>query len=132
MVFMTAVQMAKAFDATIYLLRVLTIDPVFPPAAHMSPDGLESKLVAEAQDELKRWMASVAGVTFGPPMVVLGDPWRQILDVANDVDVDLIVLGSHRYHGAERILGTVASKVVNHADRDVLVVHRRPALADHT
>ena len=29
-VFMTAVQMAKLFDATVYLLRVLTIDPGFP------------------------------------------------------------------------------------------------------
>ena len=128
-VFMTAVRMATAFDATIYLLRVLTIDPAFPPAAHTSPDGLESKLIADAQGELKQWIASVAGVRFGPVMVVLGDPWRQILDVARAVDVDLIVLGSHRSHVADRILGTVASKVVNHADRDVLVVHRRAGVA---
>ena len=70
------------------------------------------------------------GRHFGPAMVVLGDPWRQILDVARAVDVDLIVLGSHRSHVADRILGTVASKVVNHADRDVLVVHRRAAITD--
>jgi nucleotide-binding universal stress UspA family protein len=124
-VFMTAVQMARVFNAQIYLLRVLTIDPDFPPAAHVIPDGLEPKLVADAHGELKQWMASVAGVAFGPALVVLGDPWREIVDVARTVDVDLIVLGSHRYHGADRLLGTVASKVVNHADRDVLVVHRR-------
>ena len=127
-VFTTAVQMARVFDAQIHLLRVLTIDPVFSPAAHATPDGLETKLVADAQGELTKWMASVAGVSFGPALVVLGDPWRQILDAARAVDVDLIVLGSHRYHGADRILGTVASKVVNHADRDVLVVHRRNAI----
>jgi universal stress protein A len=131
-VFMTAVQMARAFDAQIHLLRVLTIDPVFPPAAHVMPDGLEPKLVAEAQGELKKWMASVAGVTFGPALVVLGDPWRQILDVARAVNVDLIVIGSHRYHGSDRILGTVSSKVVNHADRDVLVIHRRTGVAGRT
>ncbi len=131
-VFMTAVQMARVFDAQIHLLRVLTIDPVFPPAAHVTPDGLEPKLVADAQGELKKWMASVAGVAFGPALVVLGDPWRQILDVARAVNVDLIVIGSHRYHGVDRILGTVASKVVNHADRDVLVVHRRTRLGSRT
>jgi nucleotide-binding universal stress UspA family protein len=70
-------------------------------------------------------VASVTGIDFEPPLVVLGDPWQEILNVAQAVDVDLIVLGSHRYHGADRILGTVASKIVNHADRDVLVVHRR-------
>ena len=111
---------------------MLTIDPVFPAAAHTSPDGLEPKLIADAQGELKQWIASVAGVRFGPVMVVLGDPWRQILDVARAVDVDLILIGSHRSHLADRILGTVASKVVNHADRDVLVVHRRAGLADQT
>ena len=41
------------------------------------------------------------------------------------LDVDLIVMGSHRYHGVERVLGTVASRIVNHADRNVLVVHER-------
>jgi nucleotide-binding universal stress UspA family protein len=127
-VFMTAVQMAKVLDARVHLLRVVVIDPVFPPAAHVKPDGLESKLVADAQQELAKWMASVTGVDFGPPLVVLGDPWRAILDVSRAVDIDLIVLGSHRYHGVDRILGTVASKVVNHADRDVLVVHRRTGL----
>lgn len=131
-VFMTAVQMARVFNAQVYLLRVLTIDPGFPPAAHVTPDGLEPKLVADAHGELKQRMASVAGVAFGPALVVLGDPWRQIVDVARTVDVDLIVLGSHRYHGTDRILGTVASKVVNHADRDVLVVRRRNGIAEGT
>ena len=131
-VFMTAVQMARVFDAQIHLLRVLTIDPVFPPAAHVTPDGLEPKLVADAQGELKKWMASVAGVSFGPALVVLGDPWRQILAVARVTNVDLIVIGSHRHHGVDRILGTVSSKVVNHADRDVLVVHRRTRVGGRT
>jgi nucleotide-binding universal stress UspA family protein len=125
-VFMTAMQMAKALEAQVHLLHVLTIEPDFPPAAHVKPNGLEAKLLSDAQTELRTWMASVTGVDFGPPQVSWGEPWRQILDVARTIDVDLIVIGSHRHHGMERVLGTVASKVVNHADRDVLVVHRRP------
>ena len=42
------------------------------------------------------------------------------------LNVDLIVVGNHRYHGVERVLGTVASRVVNHADRNVLVVRENP------
>ena len=40
---------------------------------------------------------------------------------------DLIVLGSHGYHGLDRLLGTTAGKVVNLARRNVLVVHGRDA-----
>jgi nucleotide-binding universal stress UspA family protein len=124
-VFRTALEMAKRLSARLHLLRVLTIAPAFPPAAHSKPDGLEPRLVANAQAELEKWMASVVDIDFGPAQVVLGDPWRQILEIAKKVDADLIVVGSHRYHGVDRILGSVASNVVNHADRDVLVVHRR-------
>jgi nucleotide-binding universal stress UspA family protein len=37
-------------------------------------------------------------------------------------DVDLIVIGSHGYGALDHVLGTTAAKVVNHADRSVLVV----------
>ena len=35
---------------------------------------------------------------------------------------DLIVVGSHGYSGIDHLLGTTAARVVNHADRSVLVV----------
>jgi hypothetical protein len=41
---------------------------------------------------------------------------------AKELDVDLIAIGSHGYPSIDRLLGTVAAKVVNHADRNVLVV----------
>jgi nucleotide-binding universal stress UspA family protein len=73
-------------------------------------------------------MTTVPTVAFGPPIVVEGDPWRRILDVAQELDVDLIIAGSHRYRGLDRVLGTTAAKLVNHADRNVLIVHeRRPS-----
>jgi nucleotide-binding universal stress UspA family protein len=37
--------------------------------------------------------------------------------------VDLIVIGSHGYHGLDRVLGTTAARVSNLARRNVLVVH---------
>ena len=127
LVFATAVAMARDCDAQLYLLRVLTMPPDIPPAAHTQPDGIEDRLAAEARSELAGLMQSVAPkVRLGPPLIVEGDPWRRILDVAREFDVDLIVVGSHRYHGLDRVLGTVAAKVVNHADRNVLVVHDRP------
>ena len=125
-VFETAVGLARLAGAQIHLLRVVIMDPVFPPAAHATPDGLESQLLSAGLAALEKLMAAAPGVAFGPVRLVIGDPWRRILEAATEVDADLIVMGSHRYHGMDRVLGTVASKVVNHADRNVLVVHPRP------
>ena len=44
-------------------------------------------------------------------------------------NVDLIVIGSHGYGGIDRVIGTTAAKVVNHADRSVLVVRSPERLA---
>jgi nucleotide-binding universal stress UspA family protein len=42
--------------------------------------------------------------------------------MARSVEADLIVIGSHGYAGFDRLLGTTAAKVVNHAHCSVLVV----------
>jgi nucleotide-binding universal stress UspA family protein len=42
--------------------------------------------------------------------------------VARELSVDLIAIGSHGYSPVDHVLGTTAAKVVNHADRSVLVV----------
>ncbi|WP_298500176.1 universal stress protein [uncultured Methanobrevibacter sp.] len=53
-----------------------------------------------------------------------GSPARSILEVANEEDVDLIVMGSSGKSGFDRfIMGSVADKVVNSAKCAVLVVH---------
>jgi nucleotide-binding universal stress UspA family protein len=53
-----------------------------------------------------------------------GSPARVILEVANEEQVDLIVMGSSGKSGFDRfIMGSVADKVVNSAKCAVLVVH---------
>jgi nucleotide-binding universal stress UspA family protein len=126
LVFTTAAQIAADLGAELCLVRVLAVPLDVPPAAHTHPDGLEKKVEQDARAELTDLMRDAPGVRFRPPVVVVGDPWRQILAVSKVLNVDLIVTGSHRYHGLDRVLGTVAAKVVNHADRNVLVVHDRP------
>ena len=53
---------------------------------------------------------------------VAGEGADAICSAAREHDVDLIVIGSHGYGILDRLLGTTAAKVVNHADRSVLVV----------
>lgn len=56
--------------------------------------------------------------------------WKAILATADQEDADLIVIGSHGYHGWDHVLGTTAGKVANVATRSVLVVHTREVMAE--
>jgi len=126
LVFATAAMLARSLGAQLVPLRVLERPPAMPPAAHTHPDGLEAQLLREARANLQALLRTEPSIQYGAPLVVFGDPWREIVATATSIDVDLIVIGSRRHHDRlDRVLGTVAAKVVNHADRNVLVVHER-------
>jgi nucleotide-binding universal stress UspA family protein len=56
-----------------------------------------------------------------------GPDWRSILDVADELDAHLIVLGARGLSRVESaILGSVSNAIVHHAKRPVLIV---PALS---
>jgi nucleotide-binding universal stress UspA family protein len=53
----------------------------------------------------------------------MADPAAAVLEAARQTDVDLLVLTTHGRRGVKRaMLGSVAEKVVRHADRPVLVL----------
>jgi universal stress protein F len=86
---------------------------------------LPEHLAREATGDLVRIAARAPHLVVSEPIVRVGPPWRLILEVADALDVDLIVLGSHGYQGWDRILGTTAARVANLAHRNVLIVHER-------
>lgn len=57
--------------------------------------------------------------------VAVGAPSSKIVDVANDQNADLIVIGSHGKHGLGLLLGSTANGVLHHAQCDVLTVRIR-------
>jgi nucleotide-binding universal stress UspA family protein len=55
--------------------------------------------------------------------VLLGSPESRIVETAEEMGADLIVVGSHGYNRWERLLlGSVSDSVVHHAPCSVLVV----------
>lgn len=58
-----------------------------------------------------------------------GDPWHAIVQMASDLLVDLVILGTHGRKGVQRIMmGSVAEAVSRHSGCSVLVV--RPKIHD--
>jgi len=62
-----------------------------------------------------------AGITT-TTAVTDGKPAAVIVEAAEGLGADLIVVGNRRMQGVQRVLGAVANDIVHHAPCDVLVV----------
>jgi nucleotide-binding universal stress UspA family protein len=118
-----AVRLARATSAKLVLFRAVGL-PVEVPVVALSiaPDELAAVLEREARQALESLAGTLPADLVAGTKVALGTPWEAICAAARREEADLVVIGSHGYGGADRLLGTTAAKVVNHADRAVLVV----------
>lgn len=119
-----AIDLARRTGGKLTLFRCVGVPPDIATLDIMGiqPNELMNRLVEEAKKNLARFEEDVPPELRGGVEVRIGTPWDGICAGAQALDVDLIVLGSHGYGGLDRLLGTTAAKVVNHADRSVLVV----------
>ncbi|MFK7818330.1 MAG: universal stress protein [Planctomycetaceae bacterium] len=81
----------------------------------------------ERQSYLERYLAE-NDFDIVKAHALLGDPGTVIVEYAKEQGVDLIVIPSHGYHGVNRlVLGSVAERVLRHAECPVLVLRRHDA-----
>jgi nucleotide-binding universal stress UspA family protein len=126
-VFRGAAELAASLGASLHLLSAVAVPPEFPPAAYTSHvDGLPAYLVTQAEAHLHALALRARHMRVEVIVRESTQPWRAIIEVADEIGADLIVVGSHGYHGVDYLLGTNAGKVANQARRNVLVVHRPP------
>jgi nucleotide-binding universal stress UspA family protein len=124
-IFATAVDLARQFGSRLVLFRAVglgTAAGLPQEARDAEPEKVPEILEHHAEHDLAAWAREVPPTIPSKVSVHLGVPWQAICNAARDERADLIVLGSHGFGGLDRIIGTTAAKVVNHADRTVLVV----------
>jgi nucleotide-binding universal stress UspA family protein len=117
---------------------VLTVwepfDVEFLPIQGRRLNAASSDEVGGAAEEVARQGAKVAGVAGFRAQGITTQatpPWRGIVDVAEDRNASLIVLGSHgRTSLASVLIGSVARSVSEHSDRSLLIVHRPRPVAN--
>lgn len=123
-----AASLARSLESKLVLFRAVGIPHDLPREAFtLSPDGVVSLLEEQARRELGE-LASAASMQPAEIRVAVGSAWEAICREAREVDAALIVIGSHGYGSLDRVLGTTAARVVNHADRSVLVVRAHDLL----
>jgi nucleotide-binding universal stress UspA family protein len=125
-VFDAAAGLARVHGARLVLYRALTLPPDYMPAdVTRGPDPLPQFLENEARAQLVELRSRAPEVPCEIRVTVVGEPSQAILAAGDSADADLIVLGSHGYHGWDCVLGTTAGKVANRALRNVMIIHER-------
>ncbi len=122
--FQLAHDLARDYGAELIVLNVL-----LPPVIVAEPYPFPVDHTFEynnAREALARITSPDSKVTIRH-MLREGDPAKEIVQVANDNQVDLVVMGTHGRTGLSRVLmGSVAEQVLRHCSCPVITL-RTPA-----
>jgi universal stress protein F len=114
--------LAAKLDARLILFRAVSL-PISLPSESLavSPVELDHLLVDGARRQLDALARELPEGLVERVQVEVGVPWRAICDAAKSDACDLVIVGSHGYGGIDRLIGTTAAKIVNHACCSVLI-----------
>ncbi len=115
-------EIAERFESTV---TVMTVIPSLYLTELMEMD--RARILQTLSEDAEKMMAKIKA---GPKnirslktVIRQGSPADEILKAAEKMKADMIVTGSHGRHGAQKfLLGSVSSKIIDHASCSVLVV----------
>lgn len=115
-----AIDFADSYGGELKILSVVDIPAEFYAEAPKVADDMINRAHGYVEDAKKK--VEAAGIK-AETFVREGETHRMILDIAEDLSVNTIVMGSHGRTGLRRLLmGSVTEKVIGHAHCPVLVV----------
>jgi nucleotide-binding universal stress UspA family protein len=127
-----AIALSHAFGAQLTLVHCweppVVVDEVGAMASWMFDDSAARAMLHDKRTELERQGVArlIARLMHGPAL-------DGILRAAEELDPDLLVMGTHGRRGIGRlVLGSVAERVVRHASCPVLTVHAAETHAAET
>lgn len=137
----SAAYIAGKFNASMHLIFVVQnfedYSGFFVP--QMSMPNLEAELVDGAEDKMVSFCEELRptcdklGVSELQSKVFMGDVAEQIVEFSNEIESDLIIMGTHGYKGLEKVMfGSVADKVVRSAQCPVMTINPYTCCIDST
>ncbi len=118
-----ALALSRVFGARISLVHVIEFVQVDLSNELVIPQELEldQELLALAGQRMKE-LAERLDLADAEHHILQGSTRLEILRLAEEKKVDLIVIGSHGRHGLQLLLGSTANAVLHGAPCDVLAV----------
>ena len=124
-----ACELGRLLGSQIHLLNVISIPALGVPELGVAlTASMIDELVVNNQDALERLARTRCTANLGQVMVRTGDARDVINETAQELGIDLIIMGTHGRRGLSRaLLGSVAETVVRSAPCAVLTVRLRDA-----
>lgn len=118
-----ALALAKASSAEVHMVHVMEPIAVGYAVEVTSVDieGLHAEAAKHSRNALLE-MGGNIGIPAHRLHNVLGQPAREIRELAKELAVDLIVMGGHGKHGWDLIFGSTSSGVTHGVSCDLLIV----------
>ena len=126
-----ALDLAKTAGCKVYLLQVLSFMPMYelqtpdllpPPTVNLEMQAAQEAAV-KSRLEVWRGKAAEMGVDLEPRLRTSASAYNGILEEAEEVKPDWIIMGRHGLTGLARLLmGSVTARVIGHSPFNVLVV----------
>ena len=120
-------KLARLDDAS---LDVVTVVPNFGMTLVSTyfDDNFQQQAVKQAKVQLRERVGAILGEERNEDIrhiVATGSVYEEILELAEQTDVDLIVIGAHKPDLREYLLGPNAARVVRHSNCSVYVVRNK-------
>jgi universal stress protein A len=119
-----AKDLADKYQAKLSIVHVMD-NLLITDAAYGSTIPFDLDLTAELMAAAKNRLAKLAdklAIADDCRWIETGSPKLEIIRVAEENKIDLIVVGSHGRHGFALLLGSTANGILHHAQCDVLAV----------
>jgi universal stress protein A len=119
-----AQQLATMNQAKLSIIHVVETMPIidvnYDDVSSFDPE-LYAILISNAEKKLAAFTTEL-NINLDNKFLEQGDAREEIIRVAEENQVDLIVMGSHGRHGLALLLGSTANAVLHHTRCDVLAV----------
>jgi len=116
-----AVDIAKCFHAKLYLMHVIE-----PPASLQLAQGLGfaefDNPIKDDAEAVMRTLGDALAIPIQQQFVEIGSIKMHVLKKVDELNCDLIIIGSHSPSKLPAFLGSTAHAVVNHATCDVFTL----------
>jgi nucleotide-binding universal stress UspA family protein len=129
----SALELAGVFGAKLLLLHV--VEPPSYPVEGILPSHMGATLLDDLERQASNELAQMLFDTQGSKVdvarrVVVGIPYRKVVEVAEEEKSDLIVMTTHGRTGLSHlVMGSVAEKIVRTAPCPVLTIRPTSATA---
>jgi len=117
-----AIELARAHDATLHALYVANTASLSDLPMESSWENVSAALHRQGEVAIED-IEEKAGDVAVETTILEGSPSKEIVDYAEENDIDVVVMGTHGRSGVDRLLlGSVAERVLRSSPAPVLAI----------